>query len=150
MKLEEIISEQMKTAMKSGEKLRLETLRSLRAAILEFKTSGANREMTEEDDFKILNVAAKKRRDAIDMYDKAGRTDLLEKEQAELAVIQEFLPKQLTNEEIAVIVNNIVSETGAQGMKDMGKVMGTAMKAAAGKADGNAVQIIVKEILGKM
>lgn len=148
MSLETIISEEMKNAMKSGDKVRLDTVRSIRASILEFKTSGAGRDMNEEDEMKILKNQAKKRRDAIDMYEKAGRAELLEKEKLELVIIEEFLPQQMSEDEAKVIIAKLISDSGATDMKDMGKVMGAAMKELKGKADGGLVQKIVKELLG--
>ena len=145
MEFEQKINEEMKAAMKSGDKLRLETIRSLRAGILSFKTSGADHEMNEDDVQKILLSEAKKRKDAIEMYKQGGRTDL----SAELKIIEEFLPKQMGDDEIREFVNKLVAEIGAEGPQQMGKVMGPAMKQLRGKADGNAVQAIVKEILSK-
>ncbi len=147
MNLELKITEEMKTAMKSGDKLRLETMRSIRAAILEFKTSGVGRDMNEQDEQKMLIAAAKKRKDAIEMYKNAGRTELSDKESKELAIIEEFLPKQMTEDEVNIFISNFINEVGAEGMKDLGKVMGPAMKQLSGKADGNMVQRIVKEKL---
>ncbi|MDD3125357.1 MAG: GatB/YqeY domain-containing protein [Candidatus Kapabacteria bacterium] len=149
MEFEQKINEEMKAAMKSGDKLRLETIRSLRAGILSFKTSGADHEMNEDDVQKILLSEAKKRKDAIEMYKQGGRTDLSDKESAELKIIEEFLPKQMSDDEIREFVNKLVAEIGAEGPQQMGKVMGPAMKQLRGKADGNAVQAIVKEILSK-
>ncbi len=150
MTLEQKVNEEMKLAMKSGNKVRLETLRSLRAGIIEFSKSGLDRDMTSDDEIKLLNNQAKRRRDAIDMYEKAGRTDLKEKEEFELSVIQEFLPKPLTDEEIADVIKKVIADAGATSMKDMGKVMGASMKALSGKADGNKVQQFVKDILGAL
>ncbi len=147
MALEQKVSEEMKAAMKSGEKLRLETMRSIRAAILEFKTSGVNRDMEEADEQKILIAAAKRRKDAMEMYKQAGRDDLHDKEAAELKIIEEFLPKQMTEKEIIEFVAKLIADTGAVGMKDLGKIMGPAMKQLSGKADGSVVQRIVKEKL---
>lgn len=150
MNFEQKISEEMKNAMKSGNKLRLETMRSIRAAILEFKTSGINREMNDDDAMKILQSGAKKRKESADIYKQAGRMDLYEKESAELAILEEFLPKQMAADDIEKIVDGIIAETGAQDMKDLGKVMGPAMKAVAGKADGSEVQKIVREKLSNL
>lgn len=147
MNLEEKINGELKAAMKAGDKIRLNTLRSLRAAIIEFAKSGKG-EMQEADEQKILNMQAKRRRDAIDLYEKGGRQELADKEAAELEVIQEFLPKQLSEEEIIVVIKSIISQTGAESMKDMGKVMGMAMKELSGKADGNKVQQLVRNLLG--
>lgn len=150
MALELTITEGIKAATKSGDKLRLETLRSIRAMIIEFNKSGVGREMNSDDELKLLNLAAKKRRDAIEMYEKAGRADLYDKEKAELEIIMEFLPKQLSDDEIRTITQARIEAVGAKGMADMGKVMGGLMKELAGKADGGRVQSIVKEILGSM
>jgi uncharacterized protein YqeY len=148
MNLEQTINEEMKSAMKSGDKLRLETIRSIRAGILEFKKSGVEREMNDQDEQKILLAAAKKRKDAIEMYSQANRQDLADKETKELRVIEEFLPKQMEEAEIVEFIKNFIAEVGATSMKDLGKVMGPAMKQLTGKADGNTVQRIVKELLG--
>jgi uncharacterized protein len=147
MNLEERINEEIKSAAKAGNKLRLETIRSIRAAILEFLKSGENMELTKEIEDKILLNAAKKRRDAIEMYEKAGRFELSAKEHQELEIINEFLPKQMTEEEVTAEVSRMVTETGATDMKDLGKVMGLAMAQLKGKADGKLVQQIVKNIL---
>lgn len=138
----------MKTAMKSGDKLRLETLRSLRALILEFEKSGAGRAMTEEDEQKMLLTASKKRKDAIEQFRNAGRTEAADKEAAELAIIQEFLPKQMNEAEVETAVKAIIESTGAKTPQEVGKVMGAAMKELRGKADGNLVQAVAKRLLG--
>lgn len=143
----ETINAGIKEAMKSGDKLRLETLRSLRAGILEFEKSGAGREIGEADIQKILLTAVKKRKDAAEQYDNVGRTELADKERAELTIIQEFLPKQMTEDEIRVRLQEIISEVGAQSAQDFGKVMGTATKEMRGKADGSTIQRIAKELL---
>ena len=147
MALEQTINEALKKAMKNGDKIRTTTLRSIRASIIEFNKSGAAREMTEDDELKILSSAAKKRKDAIEIYQNAGRTDLANNEQAELDVIQEFLPKQMTEEEITNAIKAIIEKIGAKDIKDVGKVMGSAMKELKGKADGSIVQKIVKDLL---
>lgn len=148
MSLEQKINEEMKAAMKNADKIRLETLRSVRAAIIEFAKSGLNREMNNEDEIKILNSLAKKRKDAIEMYAQAGRNEAREQEELELSIIQEFLPKQLSDEEITKIIKEIIEKVGASSQKDFGKVMGPSMKALSGQADGNKVQTIVKNLLG--
>ena len=148
MALTETINEQMKAAMKSGDKLRLETLRSLRALILEFEKSGAARTMNEEDEQKLLLSAAKKRKDAIEQFRNAGREEAAAKEESELAIIQEFLPKQLSEAEVEAIVKTIIAQVGASTPQETGKVMGPAMKELRGKADGNLVQAVVKRLLG--
>ncbi len=147
MTFEQIINEDLKESMKSGDKLRLETLRSLRASIIEFTKSGTGKDMTEEDAQKILLNASKKRKDAIEMYRQAGRQDLLEKEESELAIIAAYLPEQLSESEVVDALKLIIQQVGAEGPKDMGKVMGLAMKELRGKADGTLVQQCLKELL---
>ncbi len=147
MNLEAKINEELKQSLKSGNKVRTETLRSLRASIIEFNKSGAGREMNDDDELKILNSNAKKRRDAIDMYKQGGRRELAEKEEHELAIIEEFLPKQLSDEELEAELMPIISDVGATGHSDLGKVMGAAMKSLKGKADGNRVQTMVRKLV---
>ena len=146
--LTDIITEQMKAAMKSGDKLRLETIRSIRALILEFEKSGVGRTMTEEDEQKLLISAAKKRKDSVEQYRAANREDLASKEEAELAIIQEFLPKQMDESEVEVVVKTIIEQVGAKTPQEVGKVMGAAMKELRGKADGTLVQTVAKRLLG--
>ncbi len=147
MTFEQQINEDLKESMKSGDKLRLETLRSLRASIIEFSKSGTGKDMSEEDAQKILLNASKKRKDAIEMYKQAGRQDLLEKEESELAIIAAYLPEQLSESEIVDALKLIIQQVGAEGPKDMGKVMGLAMKELRGKADGTLVQQCLKQLL---
>ncbi|MCE2754557.1 MAG: GatB/YqeY domain-containing protein [Ignavibacteriae bacterium] len=147
MTFEQKINEDLKESMKSGDKLRLETLRSLRASIIEFSKSGTGKDMSEEDSQKILLNASKKRKDAIEMYKQAGRQDLLEKEESELAIIAAYLPEQLSESEVVDALKSIIQQAGAEGPKDMGKVMGLAMKELRGKADGTLVQQCLKQLL---
>ncbi len=147
MSLANQIVDDIKSAMKSGDKLRLETLRSLRARILEFEKSGSAQAMTESDEQNILLSEAKKRKDAIAQYEQAGREELKAKEEAELAIIGEYLPAQLTEDEIKEAVQAIARRLGAGGPQDFGKVMGAAMKELRGKADGARVQQLVKTLL---
>jgi uncharacterized protein YqeY len=147
MTFEQKINEDLKESMKSGDKLRLETLRSLRASIIEFSKSGTGKDMSEEDAQKILLNASKKRKDAIEMYKQAGRQDLLEKEESELAIIAAYLPEQLSESEVVDALKSIIQQAGAEGPKDMGKVMGLAMKELRGKADGTLVQQCLKQLL---
>jgi uncharacterized protein YqeY len=147
MTFEQKINEDLKESMKSGDKLRLETLRSLRASIIEFSKSGTGKDMSEEDAQKILLNASKKRKDAIEMYKQAGRQDLLEKEESELAIIAAYLPEQLSESEVVDALKLIIQQVGAEGPKDMGKVMGLAMKELRGKADGTLVQQCLKQLL---
>ena len=147
MTFEQKINEDLKESMKSGDKLRLETLRSLRASIIEFSKSGTGKDMSEEDSQKILLNASKKRKDAIEMYKQAGRQDLLEKEESELAIIAAYLPEQLSESEVVDALKSIIQQAGAEGPKDMGKVMGLAMKELRGQADGTLVQQCLKQLL---
>lgn len=147
MNLKEKINNDLKEAMKSGEKLRLETIRSIRALILEFEKSGSGKEFTDEEGLRILTVAAKKRKEAIDQYKNANRIDLAEKEEAELKIIEEYLPKQLTQDEILVEVNKLAEEVGAKGKEDFAKVMPLAAKNLKGKADGKVIREILEKLL---
>lgn len=149
MDLEKKVSEELKKAIKESDQVRMDVLRSIRAAILEFKKSGINREMNEEDELKILNSLAKKRKEAIELYEKGGRTDLADKERKELEVIQSFLPAQMSEEEIRGFLAKIIQEINAQSPSDLGKVMGRAMKELKGKADGSLVQKIARELLSQ-
>jgi uncharacterized protein YqeY len=136
--------------MKAGEKVRTETLRSIRASIIEFEKSGLDRAMTPDDEMKILSSGAKKRREAIEFYDKNNRPELAQKEREELAVIQDYLPKQLTEEEISGRIRAIVVEVGAAGPQDANKVNPLLMKEMKGKADGKLVQELLKAQLAAM
>lgn len=147
MEFEKKINEELKSAMKSGDKVRLETIRAIRAGILLFKTSGTGKEMTDEDCEKLLLSEAKKRKESAELYTQGKRQDLADKELAELKIIEEFLPKQMSEEEINDFVKKLVAEVGVTDIKEIGKIMGPAMKQLRGKADGNAVQKAVREIL---
>lgn len=147
MSLKEKINNDLKEAMKSGDKIRLNTIRSIRALILEYEKSGSNKELTPEAEVQLLTSAAKKRKDSIEQFRNAGRTDLVEKEEAELKVLLEYLPKQMNEDEIRVEVEKIISETGAKGKEDFSKVMPLAMKNLKGKADGNLVRKVVENLL---
>ncbi len=148
MALYETISEDIKAAMKARDKVRLETLRNIKKAFLEAKTApGANDTLADADALKILQKLAKQGRETAKTYIDNNRQDLADGELAQAAIIEEYLPKPLTDEEIEAEVRRIVAETGAQGMKDMGRVMGAASKQMAGKAEGGRISVIVKKIL---
>lgn len=147
MGLKETINEDLKSAMKSGEKIRLETLRMIRAQILEFEKSGIGREMNDDDAMKILLSAVKKRKESIEQYENAGRKELAEKESKELEIIQHYLPKQMSREEAEAVITKIISESGASSAKDFGKVMPVVMKELKGKVDGKLISEIVKQKL---
>ena len=149
MNLRERISEDLKSAMKSGDRIRLETLRTLRSVLLEKEIEKrGGPPMTAEDEVATLNSAAKKRRESIDLFTKGGRPELAHQEELELAIIQEYLPRQLTAEEVAGFVREAVVQTGASGPADFARVMPLVMKQVRGKADGKVVQDLVKKALG--
>lgn len=150
MSLKDQIGEDIKTAMKARDKIRLETVRSIKKLILEKEVSvrpSGQTELTETQELEILTQLAKQRREAIAQYEQAGRTDLAETEAQELAIIEEYLPQQLSEAEITEVIQQIIAETGAASVKDMGKVMGPAMQQLKGRADGKQVQELVKQAL---
>ena len=148
MTLFDQISEDIKAAMKARDKVRLETLRNIKKVFLEAKTApGANDTLEDADALKILQKLAKQGRETAQTYIDNNRQDLADEELAQAKVIEEYLPKPLTEEEIEKEVKDIIAQTGAQGMKDMGKVMGMASKKMAGSADGRAISTIVKKLL---
>jgi len=145
--IKEKINDLMKEAMKSGDKLKLETLRSIRAAFIEFDKNGSGKELNEEEEIKIINSLVKKRKESIEIFEKANRMDLAEKEKKELEILLSFLPAQLTEEENSKKLDEIIQQLGAKDPKDFGKVMGVAMKEFKGRADGKLVQSLVKSKL---
>jgi hypothetical protein len=148
MALKDRINTDLKNAMKSGDKLRLETIRSLRALILEFDKSGAGREMNPEEEINLVNSAVKKRKDSIEQFRKAAREDLYKKEEAELNILLEYLPKQLDENEVYEEVKKIAGEINAQNKEDFPKLMPAAVKSLKGKADGKTVKAAVEKVLG--
>jgi uncharacterized protein YqeY len=148
MNLTEKISIDLKDALKARDKLRLKTVRSIRALILEFEKSGTDKEFNEEEEIKLLSSAAKKRRESIEEYRKAGREDLASIEEAELEVIINYLPKQLTEEEIETEVKAIAVEIGASGKADFPKLMQASIKKLKGQAEGKAIKAAVEKVLG--
>ena len=148
MTLYDQISEDIKAAMKARDKVRLETLRNIKKVFIEAKTApGANDTLADADAIKIIQKLAKQGREAAAIFSQKGRQDLAEGELAQVAVIEGYLPPQLSEAEIEIAVREIIAQTGATGMKDMGKVMGMASKHLAGKADGRAISNIVKRLL---
>ena len=140
----------LKTAMLAKDEKSLRSLRAIKAAILLAKTSeGAAGELTEDDEVKLLQKLVKQRKDSLEIYQQQKRTDLAQKEQEEIEVIEKFLPKQLSAEELQAEIKNIIAETGATSSADMGKVMGAATKKLSGKADGKTISATVRELLGK-
>lgn len=148
MTLYDKVSEDIKAAMKARDKVRLETLRNIKKVFLEAKTApGANDTLEDADALKILQKLAKQGRESAQTYIDNGRQDLADDELAQAAVIEEYLPKQLSEAEIEVEVKKVIAETGAHGMKDMGRVMGVVTKQLAGRADGRAISTVVKRLL---
>lgn len=150
MSLFDQVSEDIKDAMRAKDKIRLEALRGMKKEFIEAKTAkGANDELSDETAIQILQKMAKQRRDSADVYTQQNRPDLAEKEQAELVVIESYLPKQLTQEELDSKISEIISQVGATSPADMGKVMGVATKALAGVAAGKTISETVKRLLTK-
>lgn len=150
MSLEAKVMEGMKDAMKTKNEALLRALRAIKAEIIKAKTEpGANGAVSEEGELKLLQRMAKQRKDSLEVFTTQGRADLAQKEQEELDIIEQFLPKQLGADELKVILEKIITEVGAAGPQDMGKVMGVATKQLAGQADGKVVSALVKELLAK-
>lgn len=148
MDLFERISKDIVSAMKAKDKNRLDALRNVKKLFLEAKTSpGANDTLTDETAMKIMQKLVKQGKDSADIYVSQNRQDLADVELAQVAVIEEYLPKPLSPEELEAKLRDIISEVGATGMKDMGKVMGTATARLAGMADGKAISAAVKKLL---
>ena len=149
MEMFDRISNDIKEAMKAKDKVRLETLRNIKKVFLEAKTApGANDILTDDAAMKIMQKLVKQGKDSATLYNEQGRTDLAEAELAQVAVIETYLPKQMSAEELEAALKAIIAEVGAEGPKDMGKVMGTATKKLAGLAEGRAISAKVKELLG--
>ncbi|HPH84195.1 MAG TPA: GatB/YqeY domain-containing protein [Ferruginibacter sp.] len=149
MSLEQQIMAEMKDAMKSKNESVLRSLRAIKAEIIKAKTEpGAGGEIDEATEQKFLQKMMKQRRDSLEIFEKQGREDLAIKEKEEMAVIEKFLPKQLSESEIKEALAAIITQTGASTAADMGKVMGVASKQLAGKADGKTISALVKEMLG--
>ena len=149
MEMFDRISNDIKDAMKAKDKVRLETLRNIKKVFLEAKTApGANDTLTDDAAMKIMQKLVKQGKDSATLYNEQGRADLAEAELAQVAVIETYLPKQMSAEELEAALKAIIAEVGAEGPKDMGKVMGTATKKLAGLAYGRAISAKVKELLG--
>ncbi len=148
MSLQQQVMEQMKTAMKAKDKVALESLRANKSALLLAQTeTGSAAEMTEEDEVKLVQKLVKQRKESAAIFKEQGRDDLAEPELAQVAVIEQFLPAQLSEEDIEKVVVQTIEATGASGMQDMGKVMGMVSKKLAGQADGKTISTIVKKKL---
>lgn len=148
MALKQKVEGEIKSAMIAKDKVRLTALRAIKSMILLEETKGGfSGALSEDEEIKLLTKAAKQRKDSADIYQQQNRPDLLEVELAELAVIQEFLPKALTDEELTLAIQELINVTGAVSAKEMGKVIGAANKQLAGKADGKAIADKVKSLL---
>jgi uncharacterized protein YqeY len=150
MSLEQKIMGDLKAAMLAKDEAALRSLRAIKAAILLAKTAeGGNGEIAEEEEIKLLQKMVKQRKDSLEIFTQQNRPELAKKEEEEIAVIEKFLPKQLSADEIKAELEKIIAATGASSPADMGKVMGAATKQLAGKADGKTISALVKELLAK-
>lgn len=144
----EKINADLKEAMKSKDKVKLNTIRSIRALILDYEKSGLNKKLTTEDEIKLLSSAAKKRKEAAEQFENAGRNELAENERNELKIIESYLPAQLSKDEILVKIKSLANDIGAVNKADFSKLMPIAMKNLKGQADGNVIRKIVEQVLG--
>ena len=150
MSLEQKIMTELKAAMLAKDEAGLRSLRAIKAAILLAKTAeGASGELKEDEEIKLLQKLVKQRKDSLEIFQQQNRADLAKKEQEEIAIIEKFLPQQLSPEELKQALQKIISEAGAAGPADLGKVMGIASKQFAGKADGKTISSLAKELLAK-
>ena len=149
MNLEQKIMAELKTAMLAKDEASLRSLRAIKAAILLVKTSGTGTELREDDEIKLLQKLVKQRKDSLEIFQQQNRPDLAQKELEEIAVIEKFLPQQLSVEELKEELTKIIADTGASSPADLGKVMGIASRKFAGRADGKTISGLVKELLTK-
>ena len=147
MGLQQKVMEDMKAAMRAKDAVALEALRAIKSAILLAQTASSSKELSEKDELKILQKLVKQRRDSAQIFNEQNRSDLAEPEINQAKIIEKFLPEQLSEQEIAKIVKQIITDTGAASMSDMGKVMGAANSKLAGRADGKTISTIVKREL---
>lgn len=147
MNLNDKINNDLKEAMKSGDKIRLQTIRSIRALILEFEKSGSGKQLTPEEEIAMLTTAAKKRKESIEQFRNAGREELASQEEAELEIIMSYLPKQLSEDEILSEVKRLAGELNISSKDGFSKLMPAVMKELKGKADGKVVRSIVEKFL---
>ncbi len=147
MSLQDNVNEQLKAAMKAKDTVALESLRAIKTAIMMTQTQAGAKELTSDDEIKLVQKLVKQRKDSAEIFHQQGRVDLAEPEEAQIKIIEQFLPEQLDEAAITEIVAAIIAKTGAAGMQDMGKVMGMASKAMAGKADGKTISSIVRQKL---
>ena len=147
MSLKVKINEELNNALKAKDIVRIDTLRSIRAEILKMDKSGMNREMTPEEEIQLLAKQAKMRKESIELFAQAGRKDLVDKEQAQLDLINEYLPEQMSEKEADEIISKIISDAGTTSQKDFGRLMSEVMKQLKGKIDGKIIQDILKSKL---
>ena len=148
MALFDQINEDIKAAMKNREKEKLEALRNIKKVMLEVKTSkGAGSELSDEESLKIIAKLAKQGKDSAQIYQEQGRADLYEQEMLQVTVFETYLPEKITGEKLVAAIKEVIAETGASSIKDMGKVMGIASKKLAGKAEGKEISEVVKSLL---
>lgn len=147
MSLETTINEAIVKAMKEKDKTALDSLRAVKSQILLLKTEAKGAEVSAEQEIAILQRMIKQRKDSFEQFTAQGRTDLAEVEDAQMKVIEKFLPAQLSPEELEAELRKIIAETGAEGAKDLGKVMGVASKALSGKSDGKSISEMAKKLL---
>jgi uncharacterized protein YqeY len=148
MSLQKEVMNKLKEAMKAKDKVALESLRAIKSALLLAQTSGDAKELSAEDEIKLVQKLVKQRKDSATLYQEQGREDLATPELEQVVVLEQFLPEQMGEDELKSIIAEIISKVGASSMKDMGKVMGMASKQLAGKADGKAISNVVKALLG--
>jgi uncharacterized protein YqeY len=147
MSLQENVNEQLKAAMKAKDTVALESLRAIKTAIMMTQTQAGAKELTSDDEIKLVQKLVKQRKDSAEIFHQQGRLDLAAPEEAQIKIIEQFLPEQLDEAAITEIVTAIIAKIGATGMQDMGKVMGMASKEMAGKADGKTISAIVRQKL---
>ena len=147
MSLESRLMTDLKEAMKAKDQAALRSIRAAKAALLLLKTDGTGKEIDESSEIKLIQKLIKQRQDSLEIYEKQGREDLAVTEREEIEVLQRYLPKQLSEEELMPIIKDIITKSGAEGMKDMGKVMGMASGQLSGQADGKTISSIVKKLL---
>lgn len=147
MSLEENVNEQLKAAMKAKDTVALESLRAIKTAIMMTQTQAGAKELNSDDEIKLVQKLVKQRKDSAEIFHQQGRLDLVAPEEAQIKIIEQFLPEQLDESAITEIVTSIIAKIGAIGMQDMGKVMGMASKEMAGLADGKSISAIVRQKL---
>ncbi len=149
MSLEAKITEDLKEAMRNKDQAALRAIRAVKSAILLFKTSGTQEELNEENEIKLLQKLVKQRKDSLEIYRQQNRPELASVEEEEIAVIEKYLPKQLSAKELSAFISKLIADNGVSEMKEMGKVIGLASKALAGQAEGKAISEEVKKQLSK-